>query len=160
MAPVHQLAEIPFFQNEEPWVLERLAEAADEVSLAANVLVLQQHNDAQHVFFLLSGAVQLLLRFEGVDDLLVGTRRDFGEIFGWSAFRAPYRYTASVRCEESCRFIRIPRTAFERVFAQDPRCGYRMLQRVAAAVALRLEEARDWLMMTSEQMSPEGASHE
>jgi hypothetical protein len=38
---------------------------------------------------------------------VVAVLRRPGELLGWSAFRAPYRYTASVRCEEPSELIRV-----------------------------------------------------
>src|SRR6266705_610016 len=76
-------------------------------------------------------------------DLLVGVLRRPGELVGWSAFRPPYRYTASVRCEEPSRLARVPATAFEEVFERDPALAYQILQRVATSVANRLEQTRE-----------------
>jgi CRP-like cAMP-binding protein len=102
--------------------------------------VVHQHDQAQHVFFLGAGVVQIFIRFQGVDDLLVGTLRQPGALVGWSVFRKPYRYTASVRCEELCRVVRIPREVLAEVIQNEPRLGYLLLKRVAAALADRLEQ--------------------
>jgi len=94
----------------------------------------------------LAGSVQILLRV-GEEDLLVAVLRRPGELLGWSAFRAPYRYTASVRCEESSRLVRVPAAVFEELFARDPGLAYQILQRVATGMANRLEHARERLCL-------------
>lgn len=135
------LAELSFFRGMPRWALVRLAEAAAEEQVAAGQMVLRQGDRAWAVQFLLAGSVQILLRV-GEEDLLVAVVRRPGELLGWSAFRAPYRYTASVRAEEPCRLVRVPAGAFEELFERDPAFAYHTLQRVAAGVTNRLEQAR------------------
>jgi CRP-like cAMP-binding protein len=140
------LARLPFFQGMPQWALIRLAEAAAEEQLPVGGMVVRQADRARAVHFLMAGAVQILIRV-GEEDLLVAVLRDSGELLGWSAFRAPYRYTASVRAEEPTRLLRVPATAFEELFARDPALAYQTLQRVAVSVANRLEHARERLFM-------------
>jgi CRP-like cAMP-binding protein len=145
-----RLGRLSFFQGIPRWALVRLAEAATEEELPAGRLVLCQSDRARAVHFLLAGSVQILIRV-GEEDLLVGVLRRPGELVGWSAFRAPYRYTASVRCEEPSRLARVPAAAFEEVFERDPALAYQILQRVATSVADRLEHARELLRPPLEQ---------
>ncbi len=97
------------------------------------------------MYFLLSGAVQILVHFEGVGELLMGVHREPGSLIAWSAFRAPYRHTSSMRCEELTEVMRIPRDAFEEIFEEDPYLGYLILKKVAAAMDNRLEGAVTFL---------------
>ena len=90
--------------------------------------------------------MQILLRI-GEEDLLVAVVRRPGELLGWSAFRAPYRYTASVRAEEPSRLLSLPAAAFEELFERDPAFADHTLQRVAASVTNRLEQARRRLFL-------------
>ena len=77
------------------------------------------------------------------------------ELVGWSAFRPPYRATASVRCEQPSRLVTVPVAAFEELFERDPGLGYLILGRVAAGVADRLEQARE-RMLTAPRQGPVG----
>jgi CRP-like cAMP-binding protein len=149
-----RLARPPFFQGMPQWALVRLAEKAKEQELPAGELMLRQADRARAVHFLLAGSVQILLRV-GEEDLLVAVLRRPGELLGWSAFRAPYRYTASVRCEEPSRLLSLPSAVFEELFEQDPAFAYQTLQRVAASVANRLEQARLRLCLPPGQALPE-----
>lgn len=158
--PSEHVKELSFFGGLPSPAIERLAEAAEEVTFEPGDFVVHQHDEADSVFFLLSGTIQFLLRFEGVDDLLVGTTDERGALISWSVFRAPYRNTASVRCETDCRLLKIPGGAFEQLFEENPRLHYQILERAAAVVADRLEKARDILVLTPEQMMTEGASYE
>jgi CRP-like cAMP-binding protein len=148
MVHVEQLVRIPFLRGLPAGTLWPLAEAASELSMRRGDYIVHQHDQAQHVFFLGAGAVQIFIRFQGVDDLLVGTLCQPGALIGWSVFRKPYRYTASVRCEEPCRVVRIPREVLDELIHHEPRLGYLLLRRVAAALADRLEQTRSLLVRT------------
>ncbi|MGF1472443.1 MAG: Crp/Fnr family transcriptional regulator [Rubrobacteraceae bacterium] len=154
------IEELSFFGPLPSWARERLAITAEEITLEPGEFAVHQHDEADSVYFLLSGGVQFLLRFEGVDDLLVGTTDEPGALISWSVFRAPYRNTASVRCETTCRLLKVPGAAFEEIFAEDPRLHYEILGQTAAVVADRLKKARDVLVLLPEHMMTEGASYE
>ena len=149
-----RLARLSFFQGMPQWALVRLAEAAREEQLPAGRTVLHQHDRTRTVHFLLAGALQIYVRV-GDDDLLVAVLGDQGELVGWSAFRPPYRATASVRCEQPSRLLTVPVVAFEELFERDPGLGYLILGRVAAGVADRLEQARERLL-TAPREGPVG----
>jgi len=150
------LAELRFFEDLPGWARERLAASATKRRFEQGAIVVRQNDEARGVYFLLSGAAQDLVYFEGVGDLLMGVQRDPGSLVaGWSAFKPPYRYTSSTRCEEVSEMIHLPRDTFEEIFGQDPYLGYRILKKVAAAVDHRLEEAVTFLSETP--TIPDGA---
>jgi CRP-like cAMP-binding protein len=76
----------------------------------------------------------------------VGTMRQPGALLGWSVVRKPHRYTATVRCEEECRVLRLPRETLISLVESQPRLGYLLLKRIAATLANRLEQTRDLLV--------------
>jgi CRP-like cAMP-binding protein len=149
MEPVG-LERLAFFGGLPRWALDRLTQAAREEDLPAGRTVLHQHDRTRTVHLLLAGALQIYVRV-GDDDLLVAVLDDPGELVGWSAFRPPYRATASVRCERPSRLLRVPVTAFEELFERDPGLGHLILGRVAAGVADRLEQARERLQAAPQQ---------
>jgi signal-transduction protein with cAMP-binding, CBS, and nucleotidyltransferase domain len=143
------LAELRFFEDLPGWARERLAASATKRRFEQGAIVVRQNDEARGVYFLLSGAAQDLVYFEGVGDLLMGVQRDPGNLVaGWSAFKPPYRYTSSTRCEEASEMIHLPRDTFEEIFGKDPYLGYRILKKVAAAVDHRLEGAVTFLLET------------
>jgi hypothetical protein len=150
------LAELRFFEDLPGWACERLAASATKRRFEQGAIVVRQNDEARGVYFLHSGAAQDLVYFEGVGDLLMGVQRDPGSLVaGWSAFKPPYRYTSSTRCEEASEMVRLPRDAFEEILGEDPYLGYRILKKVAAAVDHRLEEAVTFLSETP--TIPDGA---
>ena len=144
-----ELAGLRFFEGLPGWALERLAGSATRRRFGQGAMVVRQNDEALAVYFLLSGAVQVLVYFEGAGDLLMGVQRDSGSLVaGWSAFRPPYRHTSSLRCEEASELIRLPRETFEEIFEEDPYLGYRILKKVATAVDHRLEGSVTFLLET------------
>ena len=140
-----ELARLRFFEGVPGWALERLAGSATKRRLEQGALVVQQNDEARAAYFLLSGAVQVLVYFEGVGDLLMGVHREPGSLIAWSAFLDPYRHTSSMRCEEATELLRMPRDTFEEIFEEDPYLGYLILKKVAAAMDNRLEGAITFL---------------
>jgi hypothetical protein len=144
-----ELAGLLFFEGVPGWALERLARSATKRRFEQGAIVVRQNDEARAVYFLLSGAVQILVYFEGVGDLLMGVQRDPGSLIaGWSAFRPPYRHTSSMRCEEASGLVWLPRETFEEIFEDDPYLGYQILKKVAAAVDHWLEGAVTFLLET------------
>ena len=109
MTAVEEVVQIPFFQGIPAEALREIAAQSTILTLEAGRTFISQHAAAEHVFFLISGSVHFYIHFHGVDDLLVGTMRQPGALLGWSVVRKPHRYTATVRCEEECRVLRLPR---------------------------------------------------
>ena len=108
MIPPDKLKLIHYFEHIPDPILSQLSEVAEERTFHKGEFILRQHDEATTLYLLLSGTVQFLLRFEGIDDLIVGTTSKKYTIIGWSAFRIPYRHTASVRCEDECHLLSLP----------------------------------------------------
>ena len=151
------LARLAIFKDMPQEILMELAERAQLRTFERNEVIVRQHDDAHAVYLLLSGRAQFLIRFQGVDDMLVGTTSEYGAPIGWSIAREPHRYTATVRCEEPCEALYVPRSMLDRIINQNPGVGYDILCHLAAAVAARLEQARD-LLVTPTGTAAEGCS--
>jgi CRP-like cAMP-binding protein/1-acyl-sn-glycerol-3-phosphate acyltransferase len=140
------LQRLPFFRGLPPRPLGLIAAHSEVRRYENNALVAVQHDRAIAVYFLLSGTVQFLIRVAGEDDLLVAVGSEPGLIVGWAAFRAPFRYTTSARCEQECHFLRVPHDVFDRILSEDKETGLLLMRRAAEAMAHRLEFERDRLV--------------
>lgn len=150
-----RLAEIPFFQGLPQWALVRVAESAEENEVPAGHDIVRQYDRARAIHFLVSGSVQVLIRV-GSEDMLVGVLRQPGELIGWSAFRPPYRYTATIRCEEPSVIVTVRGDVIDELADKDMVLLYEMLRRVAISVTTRFERTRD-LLRTLPRRGPVGA---
>ena len=146
MVSIELLKGLPFFRGLRHGVLQTLADNARVVEFENNALVTHQHDRAIALYILLSGSVQFLIEVEGSGRLMVGVSNEPGLIIGWSVFRAPYRYMTDVRCEGSCRLLRIPHHVIDALMTEDPVSGLALLRRVNQSLAMRLEMERDRLL--------------
>ena len=64
-----ELAGLSFFAEIPRWALERLAGSATKRRFEQGAVVVRQNDEARAVYFLLSGAAQVLVYFERVGDL-------------------------------------------------------------------------------------------
>lgn len=145
MIPLAEIRNLTIFKTLPDAATEALCADAEALEFGTGDEILHQHDQANSLYILLSGTVEFLIKVEGVDDLFVGMTSECGALLGWSVFREPHRYTATIRCAEPCRVIRFPRRTLDLVLANDPRAGYRLRQAIAAAVADRLRDALDLL---------------
>ncbi len=152
MLTVERLTEIPFFQGIPENLLEPLAKVAEEKVFGQTAVVARQHDEARDLFFLLDGAVRYLVLIDGIQELLVGIDRRFGAVVGWSGFRSPYRYSASVYCEEHSLFVKIPITAFDQFMKSSKHYGLRIMSQILAEAVQRFREARDYLINSADSI--------
>ena len=145
MIPFAEISHLRVFETLPEDALEVLSKDFEELTFEIGDYILHQHDEARAIFILLSGSVEFFMSLEGMKDLFVGTTSEQGALIGWSVIRQPYRYTASVRCSEPCRVLRLPRAALTRVLTDDPRAGCQILRAIAAALVDRLEDARGLL---------------
>lgn len=150
-----QLAAMAFFQPLPPWGRELLASHARRVSHPAGSFLARQHEKADTAQFLLSGRVEVLLRFEGTGDLVTEVLSQDQPVIGWSVFRAPHRYTASIRCATDVECLEIPRSAFEELFAGEPALEAAVLGQMAAVVADRIAHTIDLLAASAPEAPAE-----
>ena len=148
MVPVATIKRLKVFEMLSPVALETLSRDIEELAFEAGDFILHQHDEAHAIYVLLSGSVEFLMTVEDMDHLFVGTTSEPGALIGWSVVREPHRYTASVRCTEPCRVLRLRRSTLTRVLRDDPRAGCRVLRAIADALADRLEDARGLLGLT------------
>src|SRR5262245_49578469 len=92
MTAIEEVVQIPFFQGMPAEALREIAAQSSVLTLEPGRILIAQHAAAEHLFFLMSGSVQIYIHFHGVDDLLVGTMRESGALLGWSVVRKPHRY--------------------------------------------------------------------
>lgn len=158
MVGPRQLAALPLMHGVDQHLLAELATHAEERHVESGDAVLRQHEEARHVFFLISGAVTHRIAIAGSGDLLVGRTDDPGSLIGWSAFCPPYRYTTTSLGERGCVLIRVSRRGFDALMVQDPSCGAELLRRVATLVAEHMEQARDRLIEAAGPSSSPGTA--
>jgi len=145
MVPVAELKDLKIFEAIASPTLNALSEDIVERSFGPGDFILHQHDEARAIYILLAGSVEFLMMIEGMEDLYVGETSEPGALIGWSVVREPFRFTASARCTEPSRVLKVPRDSLHRILKDDPTTGRCLVEAVAAALVERLDDARELL---------------
>ena len=124
------------------WAFSELAPSLQVKSYETSEQMLDQHGKATTVSLLLAGDVDALISFEDGAEFIVESINEPGALLGWSAFRPPYRYTASIRFTSPGSAIAIPAAALYDIFARSPELEFQVLQEAASELAQRLRNAQ------------------
>lgn len=142
MISTELLRRYPFFAQLRDDQLVKLAMISQEVEFVAEETILEEHQAAQHLYFLLEGDVVLYYLVEPGHKEIPVSHINIGEPFGISALIEPYVYTATARSKNGSRAMCIDATQLRQVFQEDPQLEILMLQRVAKAALERLHATR------------------
>ena len=141
------LRRYPFFGNLTDAQLKAVAMIAEEITYEKGVTIFEECQEADALFLLLEGEVDLYYRTE--DKLDQKTRKEFlvgeinvGEIFAISALIEPYVYSATAKTTRSSRTIKINATELRLLFKDDIEMGYKMMIQVTKTAIERLGYAR------------------
>lgn len=108
---------MPIFGALNDAALEVLLEGAPVVERSAGAFFFREGEQAQSMFVLERGAVEVLKRWEGRDWPLHGLAT--GDCFGEMALMDLFPRSASVRAVEDCRALQIDSAALQRLAERD-----------------------------------------
>jgi CRP-like cAMP-binding protein len=141
------LRRYPFFAKLNEAQLRALAMIADEVSYDAEKILLEECQDADWLFLLINGSVDLTYKSE--EPYYPKESKVFhvgeinpGEIFGVSSLIDPYQYNATAKAAQPCQVIQFDSKALRALSDLDCSLGYALMQQVAKAVMERLAYTR------------------
>jgi CRP-like cAMP-binding protein len=144
MISPEQLRRYPFFAGLTADQLRGIAMISDEVSYPAKTLIFREGEEAQYLYVLVKGEVELLYSGgnEGdIADTFVGSIVQ-GEVFGISTMVGPFHLTASAKSEGLVETIKIEAAGLRAMCEVDHGLGYILMQHLAQALTQRLHEAR------------------
>ena len=144
MSAVEVLREALLFAECSADELARLATLVGDRELADGELVFNQGDQARELMLVAAGEIHLEMPVA-----ILGQSRSVrldtkkrGEIVGWSALVPPYRYTLSARAGGAATLATLPASDLAVLFDAEPLLGFRIMRRLAALVAQRLELTR------------------
>ena len=138
------LRRYPFFASLTADQLRGIAMIADEVSYPAQTIIFKEGEEAQFLYVLVEGEVELLHSGgdEGdIADSYVGSIVK-GEVFGISTMVGPFYLTASAKSEGPVATIQIEAAGLRAMCEVDHGLGYILMQHLAQALTQRLHETR------------------
>ncbi len=140
------------------WALAELEPHLEVHACDTGEQLLDQHGKATKVALLLDGHVDALISFEDGAEFIVETISERGALLGWSAFRPPFRYTASIRFTSPGHAISIPAAALYDVFARSTELEFQVLQEAASELAVRLRNAQRQIQRAEATAPAEGTA--
>lgn len=131
------IMEADLFKGVSQRFITRIANGADEQNYKKDSVIFNRGEDAPHFYVLAAGDVHIDIG--GAEGTLAVSRP--GEVFGWSALVEPYRYTATARCVQDTKVIRISRDLLEAAIEEHPSEGLVVLKHLTGVIAGRLRYA-------------------
>ncbi len=114
----------------------------NEIPMKKGQQIFKEGQDADGVYIVRSGAVELMAAVEKDFDLPISILRDPGDAFGTSALVPPYQYSLSARCVEDGTLFCMETSALRKLAAEDRDIGCQMMTNLAAHFLDRLKETR------------------
>ncbi len=141
------LRRFPFFAYLDESQLAKIAMITDEDIAKTGVVLFEENQPADTLYFLIEGGIELYNVSE--DKFIPGTRKEFlvgdvnpEEVFAISSLVAPYVLNAMGRASKPARFLKIEAIALRKLMDEDCTLGYLILQQISKALLERLMYTR------------------
>ena len=121
------------------------AAIARETSIEKDAWLFHEGADAESLYLLVDGAVELLTTIESDVELPTARLRSSGDCFGTGALVAPFQYSLSARGVESTDLLTIARDGMTDIMEKDSEFGRIVMENLAVHYLDRLREARQEL---------------
>lgn len=142
---MHLLSQCYLFKGlSEPQLL-RLSEITKEIQIRKDQFFMREGQQAEELFVLKEGAVELLIKVEEGFDLPIAIFRNPGDCTGTSALVEPYVYSLNSRCVKDSKMLVINKTALKELMQGDHDLGCVIMKNLAQHLLDRLKETRQEL---------------
>ena len=136
------IQESELFKGVSERVLTDIANEGEELTFEAGTILFNAGEDAQHIYELIEGSVDLIMLEKHIVHLTVSRS---GQIFGWSALVEPYTRTATAKCTAHTRVIKMSRDSIEKTIERYPHEGLAILKNLTRIIAARLRNAYTYI---------------
>jgi CRP/FNR family cyclic AMP-dependent transcriptional regulator len=125
--------------------LGNIAAITREISMENGQKLFVEGEEAEHLYILKEGAVELMTGVEQELQLPISMLRDPGDIFGTHALIAPHQYSLSARCEEAGTLLSIERSSVKKLMVADRGLECMIMRNLAEHFLDTLRETRQEL---------------
>jgi len=122
--------------------IKKVMAIGNQIPMKKGQQIIKEGQEANGVYILRSGAVELMTAVEKDFDLPISILRNPGDVFGTSALVPPYQYSLSARCVVEGVLLCIETSALRKLAAEDRDIGCQMMTNLAAHFLDRLKETR------------------
>lgn len=134
------LAEHPFFRGMATADLRLIAGCATNARFEAGDYLFREGEPADHFYLVRAGRVVVEVHEPARGRITILSASD-GDVLGFSWLTPPYRWVFDARAVQLTRAIVFDGACLREKCEADPRLGYDLMKRVAAAIMQRLEMA-------------------
>jgi CRP/FNR family cyclic AMP-dependent transcriptional regulator len=127
--------------------LKRITAVAREVSIENGQQICREGEEANSLYILKTGAVELMTTVEKDVELPISVLRNHGDIFGSGVLIAPYSYNLTARCSGTGILLRIEGSALQKLMVEDRDLGCIIMTNLAEQFLTRLKESRQEIKM-------------
>lgn len=148
------LQTIPWFQELEPAIFDKIARICEAVSCEAGYYLFREGDKEDYLYIVAEGRVALEIHVPGRGKMRIYTAEAM-DIVGWSSITPIVRQrTASARVVLPSRLIRMQASLLYKLCDEDHDLGYVVMRRLSNVVASRLLTTR--LQLLDMFSHPEG----
>lgn len=124
---------------------DAVSKIAKETTVEVGEVIFKEGEEAENLFVLKQGAVELTTAVEKGFELPIALLRTPGDLFGSSALVPPFKYNLSARCAEESSVLTIAQKDLLELMNKDRVLERTVLTNLAAHFLDRLKETRDEL---------------
>ena len=122
--------------------IERIAAITQEQQFQKDQWLFHEDQEAQHLYLVKDGAVELLFKVEDTIEIPIAIIRPDNGSLGVGALIEPYRYSLSGRCLDDSTLSVIPRTPLHELMDADSEMHRIIMANLAKKLLNRLKETR------------------
>lgn len=148
MSDIEFLSTVEVLQGLDRGQLDKILECCHSQWCAEDSRVSGEGDQAEHLFFLVRGRVDLRYDLPGRETSRDNTLAviEPGGTWGWSALVPPNRYTLSSYCAAGeCVYLSLRATDLKKLFEQDARVGYVFMKNLAVVIGRRFHAMQEEL---------------
>jgi CRP/FNR family cyclic AMP-dependent transcriptional regulator len=141
MIELQTLQRFPYFAELERENLQQLAMLGEQRTIAAGTRMFEEGQDADHLYVIVRGKVEICYTLGEEKDLSIQTLGD-GDLLVWSALVEPYKTTSVGTTTQQTQVLVFDAKKLRELFDTDPVLGQALIHQVAKMLRKRLETAR------------------
>ena len=130
------------FRGFDEGQMKKIMAIGKEITMKKGQQIFREGQEANGVYVLRSGAVELMTVVEKDFDLPISLLREPGDVFGSSALVPPYQYSLSARCVEEGTLFCMETKALRELALEDHDIGFQIMTNLAAYFLERVKETR------------------
>ncbi len=111
-------------------------------SLPEGKTIFRQEDDANRLYILIEGVVELSVKAGEKVDFLTSKIGKEGAAFGIPSLIEPFRYNMTASCSKSCKVLVIDADRLRMEMEKDPRMGMEIMKKLASIYFHRLSQMR------------------